>query len=49
MNKSPRFMCDSCGYANVKLAFIDGTVGAHCTECGKKYIEEDPMAINTDD
>jgi len=49
MNESPRFLCEECGFLNVELAYVDGTVGAYCSECGETYVERDAIAINTDE
>jgi len=36
--KDPLFVCDRCGFANVRLIDIDGTPAAKCTNCGVGYI-----------
>jgi transcription elongation factor Elf1 len=36
--EDPMFMCERCGYANVRLVDIDGRGAAKCTSCGVAYI-----------
>ena len=38
--KNPRFVCELCGFANVKLIDIGGTPAAKCTSCGAGYFAE---------
>lgn len=37
----PRFVCDECGFANVRLTTANGQPAAECTECGQGYLATD--------
>lgn len=36
---NPRFVCEACGYANVRLIVANGKPAAKCTSCGQGYLE----------
>lgn len=37
--EDPRFVCEECGFANVKMMVIQGKPAAKCTDCGAGYLE----------
>lgn len=37
--ENPRFLCERCGLANVRLIDIGGPPAAKCTNCGAGYAE----------
>jgi len=42
INDNPRFICENCGYANVKMIDAATCPAAKCTNCGTGYLETDP-------
>lgn len=34
----PDFLCDACGFANVRLILAAGKPAAKCTHCGQGYL-----------
>lgn len=43
---NPSFVCESCGYANVRLITANGKPAAKCTNCGQGYLETEPSATD---
>lgn len=39
--KNPRFVCEECGFANVRLIDVGTLPAAKCTSCGVGYFQED--------
>lgn len=39
--EDPAFLCDLCGFANVRLVDIGGRPAAKCTNCGAGYLHTD--------
>ena len=42
--ENPRWLCEECGFANVKMIVIQGKPAAKCTNCGAGYIETEGSA-----
>lgn len=38
---NPSFVCESCGYANVRLITANGKPAAKCTNCGQGYLQRE--------
>lgn len=40
--ENPSFVCDECGFANVKLIDAGPLPAAKCTNCGMGYLNPNP-------